>query len=445
MTRYDVTDTVSVGAPAGRVWDALLAELEGSARWWVPSNTFTPGPVAPASIGGSVDVTVHPRGVGNGGPKLRFSCVTVQSEPGVRLVQEYVSGAFRGTGEFTLQPADDGGTATQLSMRFRADPTENARLLSRLVDIGQEHSRSTRAAFSRLDELLAAEAASSAAADSRAGASTQMRSLRVATDDGAQLAVTTMRPSTVHRRPTVILVHGWGAGRPIWQKTAALLVNAGHEVVLYDQRGHGDSTLGSDPLTIARLAGDLATVADATDAPEAIVVGHSGGGTAALAYAATAGTRPAGLVLASGAAHGQETPAAELRMMGSTLFTRALESRIIGRRLLTHTLARFANADDLETVRRLFAATPAAVRRACFASTRGMDLRASLRQLECPVAVLAGSEDRVVAPALTEETARAVPNSTFELLHGVGHMSPLESPARLVRAISALSQRALAP
>ncbi|WP_173401506.1 SRPBCC family protein, partial [Arthrobacter sp. H5] len=107
MATYDVTDSAVISAPPDRVWEALASELDGAAQWWVPHNTFLPGTVSPEQVGGSVDVTVHPRGVEGGGPKLRFSCVTRESVPGSRLVQEYVSGAFRGTGWFTMEALDD--------------------------------------------------------------------------------------------------------------------------------------------------------------------------------------------------------------------------------------------------------------------------------------------------------------------------------------------------
>ncbi|WP_216699748.1 alpha/beta hydrolase, partial [Arthrobacter sp. H5] len=331
----------------------------------------------------------------------------------------------------------DDGSRTRLTMRFTADPTGSAKIMSRLVDIGREHSKSTRAAFSQLDELMAARRLSLSAAPSRA--SSESRSLRVGTDDGASLAVTVMRPSTVHRKQTVVLLHGWGAGRRIWRHAAGLLVDAGHEVVLYNLRGHGDSTRGSKPITIDRLAADLGAVVDSLGVKDAVFAGHSGGGTAALAYAASAGAAPAGVVVVSGAAHGQDTPAMELRMMGSRLFTRALGSPVLGRRMLAHTMGASADRGDLETVRRLFASTAPAVRAACFGSTHGVDLRSAIAGLGCPVAVLAGTGDRVVAPELAEQTAETIPGATFESLHGIGHMMPLEAPARVAHAIMAVS------
>ncbi|MGY6501058.1 MAG: alpha/beta fold hydrolase [Acidimicrobiales bacterium] len=46
-------------------------------------------------------------------------------------------------------------------------------------------------------------------------------------------------------RPPVILLHGGGQNRHAWEKTARAMHAAGHDVVAYDTRGHGDS--GWDP------------------------------------------------------------------------------------------------------------------------------------------------------------------------------------------------------
>ena len=63
-------------------------------------------------------------------------------------------------------------------------------------------------------------------------------------------------------------------GRPV----AHRLLEAGHQVVLYDQRGHGESTVGDDGFTIPRLGADLRAVLEAVDARDAVLAGHSMGG-----------------------------------------------------------------------------------------------------------------------------------------------------------------------
>ncbi|MFI9642526.1 SRPBCC domain-containing protein [Micromonospora sp. NPDC051925] len=153
MHKYDIIDEAVVAAAPESVWEALVEELRGAARWWVPHNTFAAGSVPPDQVGGETEVTVHPKGVDGGGPKLRFTARTTAVEPHRRLAADYVSGVFLGTCEFLLRPLDDGRTL--IAMHFQADPKGFVRMLSKVADIGAQHSSATQAAFANLDALLA--------------------------------------------------------------------------------------------------------------------------------------------------------------------------------------------------------------------------------------------------------------------------------------------------
>ncbi|MFI9642527.1 alpha/beta fold hydrolase [Micromonospora sp. NPDC051925] len=267
----------------------------------------------------------------------------------------------------------------------------------------------------------------------------------VQTDDGARLAVTVTRPSLDFDAGTVVLAHGWAAGRQCWQPVTRHLLALGHTVVAYDHRGHGESTLGREPIGVPRLGADLSAVLTELDVRDAVLAGHSGGGFAALAYVTAdpgaATSRLRGLALLATAAHDQATPAGEVRMMGSGLFTWALSRPPVGRKMLRATMGRWIDPAALETHRQMFAATPAAVRAACFGCTQQMDLRSLLAKVQIPAVVVAGDADTVVAPSLGRAVADALPHARYELLPGAGHMLPLERPARVATVIADLAAR----
>ncbi|MEO3870720.1 SRPBCC family protein [Nonomuraea sp. B12E4] len=154
MNGYDLIDDAFIDTTPDAVWAALVAELRGAARWWVPHNTFAPGAVPPDQVGGETQWTVHTKGVDKGGMKLRFTSRTRAVDPGRRLATEYVDGAFRGSAEFVLDPVD-GGRRTRLSLRFSAAPQGGLRLLAKVADIGLQHSKATQDAFANLNALLA--------------------------------------------------------------------------------------------------------------------------------------------------------------------------------------------------------------------------------------------------------------------------------------------------
>lgn len=155
MPCYDVETTAVVGASPAEVWDALLSELRGARRWWVPTHTFRPGVVDPEQVGGEVHVSVHVAGVGRVGPRLDFTARTWAVERERRLAAEYVHGCFRGVCEYRVEPVTGASDApaTQLTMVWSAEPHGWVRPLP--VDAGAEHRQATERAFARLGELLA--------------------------------------------------------------------------------------------------------------------------------------------------------------------------------------------------------------------------------------------------------------------------------------------------
>ncbi|MER5873381.1 alpha/beta hydrolase [Streptomyces sp. NPDC002044] len=266
----------------------------------------------------------------------------------------------------------------------------------------------------------------------------------VRTDDGAELAVTVLAPlAGAVAAGDVVLVHGWAHSRRAWGTVADRLIRAGHRVVLYDQRGHGASTLGRTPVSVERLGADLASVLGETGAREAVVVGHSGGGFAALAYAATSPSagRLRGLVLLGTAAHGQDTPESEVKMMGSPLFSWALRRRWLGGKLLGSTMGKGVDPVVREVNRQLFAATVPRVRADFFRCTRGWDVREALKSVGVAAVVLHGEGDKVIGVELAEALARVLPGARFERVPGAGHMLPLERPLVAVAAVAELASR----
>ncbi|MFJ6621911.1 alpha/beta fold hydrolase [Kitasatospora sp. NPDC091335] len=212
--------------------------------------------------------------------------------------------------------------------------------------------------------------------------------------------------------------------------------------------GRPPARSGTPPRSSSRRPGARwrRTTSGGTPGRPVVVVGHSGGGYAALAWAAglsagqggSSAQRLAGLVLVSTASHGQDTPANEVRMMGSKLFSRALRTPWLGYRLLGGTHGPSASPSAREANRRLFASTLPGTQADCFASTREMDQRAGLARITAPTAVITGTEDRIVKPSFSQELVSALPHAELHRIPGTGHMVPLETPLHIAQHVHLL-------
>ncbi|MEP7283284.1 MAG: alpha/beta hydrolase [Rubrivivax sp.] len=109
---------------------------------------------------------------------------------------------------------------------------------------------------------------------------------RVVADDGQGVPVCVFGAG-----PPVVLVHGLGCSHRHWMAVARRL-RQHHRVFVWDARGHGSSVAapGADPLTLQRLAADLALLLEHFALPRAALVGHSMGALVVLRYLADHGS-----------------------------------------------------------------------------------------------------------------------------------------------------------
>jgi 3-oxoadipate enol-lactonase len=96
----------------------------------------------------------------------------------------------------------------------------------------------------------------------------------------------------------VVLAHGLTAHRDLVIHGSRALARAGHEVIRYDARGHGESDAGpAGSYVYEELADDLDAVVTATGAERPVLAGHSMGAHTIAALALRDPSRWAGLVL----------------------------------------------------------------------------------------------------------------------------------------------------
>ena len=256
----------------------------------------------------------------------------------------------------------------------------------------------------------------------------------VATPDGANLAVWDAGSG-----PTVVLPHCWGCSHAIWVPVARRLVESGHRVILYDQRGHGASSRGTAPLTIATLADDLAAVLIDRDVTDAVLSGHSMGGMTVMGFAtyrqAVLNERVRALVLvATAAAHvnaaAKQSSKVTAAFLGSPVITRALRTTN-GYRFVRGTFGLNPVRAQMELTADTFAACNPAVRAGFFLGMSEMNLLISepaISSISVPTTVMVGSRDRLTIPHRAWEIVNEIEGARLVTLDKRGHMLPLEDP-----------------
>lgn len=234
------------------------------------------------------------------------------------------------------------------------------------------------------------------------------------------------------------LVHSLAMDGRFWSPVAERLRDAA-DVLLVDCRGHGASARTGAPFTVEQFADDLAAVLDGVGWERAVVAGASMGGSVALAFAASRPERVAGLGLVdTTAGYGADAPA-------------RWEER--AQRALAEGLASLASFQIKRWFSASFAAAHPAVPDSALATFLAndvptyaevcrmlgrLDLAAALPALRMPTRIVVGSEDYATPPAMAAAMRDAIPGAVMEVLDGAAHLTPLERPAEVARALLAL-------
>jgi non-heme chloroperoxidase len=261
---------------------------------------------------------------------------------------------------------------------------------------------------------------------------------QVPTGDGGQLHAVTAGAG----RP-LVLTHGALLSLEAWALLWQPLLAAGHQVIAYDLRGHGHSTLGRSGFAVDAYAQDLLTVLDHFDVRHGVVVAHSTGGIGALALAvgapADAAAHLAGQVLISTAPQGIGD-SLQNRLLAPLVFSGLIHEVVRRRRLGTlFTRTLFGSHPDpamAEFARRIMAAAPRQTTIDAPKAVLRFDFRDRLHQVTLPTLVLSGSKDRSVKPEHAQALADGIPEASLQRFPGAGHLMVLERAEQIALAVT---------
>lgn len=228
-------------------------------------------------------------------------------------------------------------------------------------------------------------------------------------------------------------MHGWSYDLQLWDAIVPEVVAAGHRVIRFDQRGHGQSP-ATGPYRFEELIDDLAELLNILEVDNPVLCGLSLGGFVAMGYAIEFPSAVAGLILADTCSHpitrdaemAQTIPSSadgvdalsqwweEGRPAPSAEYRPAFEER----------RARFLmnSADGLSDAIN-----------ACAARIPVTD---RLGEITAPTLALAGENDQFFSPAMHEDLVARIPNGTFTVIRDAGHISCLDQPRAFSRAVT---------
>ena len=252
--------------------------------------------------------------------------------------------------------------------------------------------------------------------------------------------------------PALLLSHHFYGSAATWRKLTERLEGT-NRVVAFDRPGFGLTERlvraehdGPNPYSRAVAARIGWELLDHLDVEEAVLVGSSAGGTNVLEMTLLQPERVRALVLVSPAITGDVGPPTTLRPVLRSPQISAIAPHLIHRFVGEIDVARTASswADptrateaDAEPYQRMLGVDRWAEGfwEVINASPRPR-LGDDLPELEVPVLVVAGAQDRVISPRWNQRTAGAIPGARYVELPDCGHTPQEECPDALAGVIS---------
>jgi non-heme chloroperoxidase len=239
--------------------------------------------------------------------------------------------------------------------------------------------------------------------------------------------------------PAVVLVHGWGMSCRVWDLTLPVLLDAGHEVISFDQRCCGASDKDFDDVSTAAAGGDVLRLIEETGVSDPVVVGWSFGAAVVAQAAIDGGSRFGAMVLV-----GPPTPRylqAEGFPHGGTaeIMDQTLQTLRDNRPEFLQGLAQAVCHAEVGTATEqwmwdIFMQTSPRAD-ASLADLGQIDHRDALPSVKIPTLVCSGDHDAIVDPAVAAVCAELLPNARLLRFADSGHAPFLDERERFNSAL----------
>lgn len=235
----------------------------------------------------------------------------------------------------------------------------------------------------------------------------------------------------------IIFVHGFPYDRNMW---AAQIKELSKEYfcVTYDIRGLGESPAGDGQFTIEMFVDDLMYIVDKLELDKPVLCGLSMGGYISLRALERNQELFSAVILCDTKSsadnnEGKLKRAAAIRQINSGDFENFIDSFV--RNCFAEKFVRDQYSEFRKIVERSKKNNPLGVKGCLLAMAGRTDTTESLPKINIPALAICGSEDELTPPDVMMSLADKIPHSKFVLVEDAGHMTPIEKPTIVNKAI----------
>ena len=227
--------------------------------------------------------------------------------------------------------------------------------------------------------------------------------------------------------PVVMFSNSLATELTLWDEQVHCLIEAGYQVVRYNVRGHGDSSIAKGPYSIESLAKDAIFLMDAFGLKRVHFCGISLGGMVGQRMATNYSDRLISLILCSTSAYMPPVEMWDERI--ANVRENGLKSIVdstLNRWFTKHSSQNLV--PQLDKIRNIILGTSIEGYCGCCAAIRDMDQREKIKSITTPTLVIVGENDHSTTVATAELIHEHIAASKLSVFSGAAHILNIEHP-----------------
>lgn len=235
----------------------------------------------------------------------------------------------------------------------------------------------------------------------------------------------------------ILFIHGFPYDHLMW-KDQFNEFSKNYLCVSYDIRGLGESPAGDGQFTMEAFVDDLERIIDELMLERPVLCGLSMGGYISLRTMERFQNKFSALILCDTKSEadnneGKLKRAAAIKQINSGKFDEFIEAFVLN--CFGETFVKDKGVEYRKVVDRSKKNNPSGVKGCLLAMLGRTDTTTSLPNIKIPTLVIGGSEDNLTPPDVMMSMTEKIPNAKFVLVEDAGHMTPIEQPDVVNKAI----------
>jgi 3-oxoadipate enol-lactonase len=236
----------------------------------------------------------------------------------------------------------------------------------------------------------------------------------------------------------ILFIHGFPYDHNMWQKQIEELESSYH-CITYDIRGLGASPAGNGQFTMESFVDDVEFIINEFKLDKPVLCGLSMGGYIAFRCMERMQDKFGGLIICDSKPEADNNEAKLRRAKGIKTINMEGVQKFVGDFVPGCFAQSSINNPKIpynEVLNRSMKYDPVGVKGCLLAMLSRTDTSSYLSQIKIPTLIICGENDKLTPPEVMKLTSDRITNSEFIIVPEAGHMTPIENPKFVNKAIT---------